>query len=479
MTHTVNATNGGAPVDDSGVPQLGQGNHSPMDVTKHLERAAQEAKRKNYDLAISLYDQLIALDPNNGEARSGKRRAQLKKQERQPTSSLTAAMVNLIPNICIMIGGAVRLHGLVASCAERALGSVPDSVRLNLALGHALLSQGHNRGAEAAFGVVAEFAPNDVESMRTLGELYYESKKYDKALECFERVLKVSPRDQIALKMRKNLAAEGAIKIGGFEAATSARDLAQSQAQMEELEGRQKMVQTEESLEAAASAIRAECENDPNNAEPLIRLGTLFLQQRNPAEAAAAFERALRLQPDDFELQSRLGDARLMAMDTKIREAQQDDTDGIDGADDRLRRLKGERTTLRVNEFKLRVEARPTDASLRFRLGQYLLEANELELAIAELQLAVRDPRRKYEAMALLGQAFLKQGMADLAIRQLKGALEGLGGPGDKTLGLLYLLGQAAESASDKAGALDWYGSIYEIKAGYRDVADRMARLRE
>jgi tetratricopeptide (TPR) repeat protein len=168
-----------------------------------------------------------------------------------------------------------------------------------------------------------------------------------------------------------------------------------------------------------------------------------------------------------------------MTMDSKIREAQQDDKDGIDGADNRLRRLKTERTSLRVTEFKVRVEARPADAGLRFRLGQYLLEANELDEAIAELQLAVKDPRRKYEAMALLGQAFLKQGMADLATRQLKGALDGLGGPGDKTLGLLYLLGQAAESASDTAGALEWYGSIYEIKAGYRDTADRMARLRE
>lgn len=449
-----------------------------MDASKHIERAQKEVARKNYDLAISLYDQLISLDPNNGVARAGKRRAQLKKQERQPTSPLTAAAVNLIPNICVGLGRLLRIHGLVASCAERALGSAPNNVRLNLALGHALLAQGHNRGAEAAFGIVTEFAPNDVESLRTLGELYYESKKYGEALGCFERVLKISPRDQIALKMRKNLAAEGAIKTGGFEGAGSARDLAQSKEQMEELENRQKLVQTEDDLKSAAQKLQAECDADPTNADTLVRLGKLLLQQRDADGAAKAFDKALQITPDEAELKSRRGDARLMAMDAQINEATKDHKDGIDGADDRLRRLKRERTRIRVDEFRAKVEARPTDAGLRFKLGQCLLEDNQVDEAIKELQLSVKDPRRKYEAMAHLGQAFLKQGMADLAIRQLVGALEGLGGPSEKTLSLLYLLGQAAESGSDNASALKWYESIYEIRAGYRDIAKRMERLR-
>ena len=66
-----------------------------MDTSKHIDRAEKEVGRRNYDLAISLYDQILSLDPNNGDARSGKRRAELKKFEKAYPSSLGTALKNL------------------------------------------------------------------------------------------------------------------------------------------------------------------------------------------------------------------------------------------------------------------------------------------------------------------------------------------------------------------------------------------------
>ena len=42
---------------------------SGMDVSKHIDRAEKETARKNYDLAISLYDQILAIQPDEGRAR--------------------------------------------------------------------------------------------------------------------------------------------------------------------------------------------------------------------------------------------------------------------------------------------------------------------------------------------------------------------------------------------------------------------------
>lgn len=450
-----------------------------MDVTKHIERAEKEAGRKNFDLAISLFDQIIAIDPDNGRARAGKRRAELKKFSKAYPSGGVTAIKNLPHRLAIGLGKLVRAHGMVAGQAEKALSNDPKNVGLNLALGNALLKAGHKNGAEAAFAVVTEFDPNDVESLKILGQLYYDGKKWDEALECYERVLKVSPRDQVAIKMRKNLAAEGAIKQGGFEKASSARDLARSKEQLDELEQRQKIVKTADDVDAEVTQIRDKIAAADDDPELWKILGNLLLQKRDLNEAGKAFEEVARLLPDDADIATKLGDVKLMKLDEQLREAKKDLEDGEEGADDRIRRLKRERRSLRVDEFRRRVTVHPTDTALRFKLGQYLLEDNELDDAIAEFQLVVKDPRRKFQAMTLMGKAFLMKGMGDLAIKQLDQALEGTGGVNEKNLDICYSLARAFEDEERLDEALDNYTRIYEIDISYKDVGAKIEALRD
>ncbi|MCA9319597.1 MAG: tetratricopeptide repeat protein [Planctomycetes bacterium] len=449
-----------------------------MDTSKHIDRAEKEVARRNYDLAISLFDQILALDPDNGDARSGKRRAELKKFEKGYPSALTSGLKNLPHRIAMGLGSVLRMHHMVAGQAEKALGNDPRNVKLNLKLGQALLKCGHKKGAEAAFAVVAEFDPNDVESLKTLGRLYYDSKKWDQALDCYERVLKVSPRDQVAVKMRKNLAAEGAIKSGGFESAGSSRDLARSQEQMAQLEKRQKIVKTAGDLESEVTTLEAAIVENPEDAAQHARLGALFLQQRELGRAVASFTEAQRLQPNDYDISQRLGDARLLELDTKIRQAKDDAKAGEDGADDMMRRLIRERRSYRVDEFRRRVGIHPTDTALRHKLGQYLLEDDQIDEAIAEFQIVVKDPKRKFQAMTLMGNAFMKKGLGDLARKQYQQALEGLGGVNEKTLDIVYGLARACEDEGKNEEALDWLTRIFEIDISYRDVGRKIENLR-
>jgi tetratricopeptide (TPR) repeat protein len=450
-----------------------------MDVTKHLERADKEAGKKNYDAAVLIYDQIIALDPDCGPARAGKRHASLKKLAKGYPSGLTIAFKNAGASFGVALGKLLRAHKLVASSAERALTNDPKNLKLNLTLGRALLRLGLKGGAEAAFAVVADFDSKDVESLKILGRLYYDTKKWDKSLECYERVLQLTPRDQEATKMRKNLAAEGAIKTGGFESAGSARDLAKSKGQMDELEKRQRLVASSDEIDTTLKTVREEAERDPQNYDLLVRLGTLSQQKRDLRSAVDAFERAAKLRPDDFDAQSRLGDAKLADFEARLREAKEMADEGDEAADDLYRRLVKERRAFRVEEFRRRVAAHPTDLGLRFTLGQYLLDDGQLDEAIAEFQLAVKDPKRKIASMAQLGQAFLKKGLGDLAIKQLAGALDAAGGTSDKTKDIAYALAGALEQTGAAERALDQYAKIFEIDIGYRDVARKIEELRK
>lgn len=450
-----------------------------MDVSKHLERAEKEAAKKNYDGAVLVYDQIIALDPDCGPARLGKRRASLKKFAKDYPSAGALAIKTLGAKIGVGLGRVLRLNGLVARCAESALTHDPKNVGMNLALGQALLRLGHKSGAEAAFAIVAEFDDRDVESLKTLGRLYYETKKWEDSLRCFERVLELAPRDQEATKMRKNLAAEGAIKTGGFEGAGSTRDLAKSKEQMDELEKRQRMVTSSDEIEHSIKKLQDDLKAKPDDFDGWIKLGTLAQQNRDLKTAVSALERAKGLRPDDFETSTRYGDAKLADLDHRIREAKEAAAKGDEDADDLLRRLTRERRSFRVDEFQRRVKAQPTDLGLRYLFGQCLLEDGQIDEAIAEFQLAVKDPKKKFQSMTLLGQAFLKKGMGDLAIKQLSGALEGAGGISDRTKEIAYSLATAYEQSGAPKDALETFVKIYEIDISYRDVGKKIEGLRQ
>ena len=68
-----------------------------MDFSKHLSKAEEALKRRNFDYAIELYRQLIDLDPDLGEARGGLRRALKAKHERQSGGRLLRAVGGAVP----------------------------------------------------------------------------------------------------------------------------------------------------------------------------------------------------------------------------------------------------------------------------------------------------------------------------------------------------------------------------------------------
>ena len=119
----------------------------------------------------------------------------------------------------------------------------------------------------------------------------------------------------------------------------------------------------------------------------------------------------------------------------------------------------------------------PTDLQLRFDYGRALLDAGDYEKAIPELQQAVKDPRHKAAACVALGQAFRGQCLAELARGQFEKALEAADPGSELAKSALYELGGVAEDIGRVEDALRHYSRILEQDYGFRDAADRVARL--
>jgi tetratricopeptide (TPR) repeat protein len=442
-----------------------------VDVTKYLERADAEVKRKNFDGAIALYAEILRLDPDAGEARRGLRRASLKKHEKSYPNALTRGVTTLVPRIGMAFASMFKSHQGVVNLAESALRNDPKNLKFNLRLGHALLRLGHKKSAEAAFQVVTEFDDQDVESLKILGQLYYDSRRHDEALKCYERVLKINPRDQEAGKMRKNLAAEGAIQTGGFQTAKSARDLAKSQGDLSGVERDQRIVKTAADLEGIIHELEAEVEKNPSNLESTLKLVKALGQRQSFDQAVDLLVAAAKRFPDNAEIADLLGDTRLARTERRLEEAKKTSPDDV-------ARLESELLTLQVEEGRRRVASHPTDLAARFKLGRSLLSSGETDASIEQLQHAVKDPRHRVVSLHLLGRAFAKKGILDLAAKEFTEAADSLHGMSEQKKQILYDLGLVHERQGQAEKAVEVFKRIFESDIGFKDVGKKIDALK-
>ncbi len=127
-----------------------------MDLSKHLEKADEARKRRNYPLAIGLYHQILDLDPDLEAARKGLRLALDGKFEGKNGRSSLAYVSGILSLLSAKIAGLTKNQRGQVRSLERFLVSGPGLVGPNLALGRALESGGWLRSAFAVYRHLAE-----------------------------------------------------------------------------------------------------------------------------------------------------------------------------------------------------------------------------------------------------------------------------------------------------------------------------------
>src|SRR5262249_23743732 len=150
----------------------------------------------------------------------------------------------------------------------------------------------------------------------------------------------------------------------------------------------------------------------------LRRIAELRRMDGDAQGALDCLERALQLEPKDGDLADRVGDLRLSLQEKRALDAQRQ------GDAHTTQLAQRAPAGLKAAEDRRRVQRNPTDLGLRYHLGAALLQLEQVDDAIAELQQAIKDPRAKVEALLLLGQAFRKKRLDDLAQNQLQKALD-------------------------------------------------------
>jgi len=131
-------------------------------------------------------------------------------------------------------------------------------------------------------------------------------------------------------------------------------------------------------------------------------------------------------------------------------------------------------------EFKRGVDKQlgQEDFDTRYNLGIAYKEMGLVDEAIAEFQLAAKDPGRQFECSSMLGICFMEKGMPDLAVKWFEKGLKAEGRAPDEYNGLRYDLAAAYEANGAIDQALDTYTELYAQDAGFRDVASKLRELK-
>ncbi len=451
-----------------------------MDINKHLERAREAVKKRNYDFAISLYVQALEIKPDQGDARMGLLQAALKRFEFKRTPKLLRILSGLPHFAGIAAAKIFRNQAALARAGQRYLLVDPTSAMTGFLLGGALEASGHFQGACAVYEFLVQRDGKNIEALKKAGFVKYRLKKIHEALEIFEKVLAVAPRDAEAEKMRKNLAAEDTLAAGSYTKARSSADLVKNKEEAAQLQSELRIHRDTDELEEEEARLRKELESGSQDKRTSRSLGDLLVRKKDYGGALKHFQNMLQEDPASYDVKSRVGDVKIIALRDKIEKAKSRLRRGDDAElKKKLALLRRNLLKLQEEEYAWRVKEHPTDLNLRYKLGQCVFRAGKVDAAIESFQHSVKDPRYKLDSLRMLGRCFREKELFDLARKQFESALSSTGEGGDKAKDIIYDLGDIAERVGDRTAALSWYSKIYEIDIGFRDVAVKIESLKE
>lgn len=448
-----------------------------MDFQKHIQKAEEALRRRNYDFAIELYRQLIELDPNLGDARGGLRRALLQRQSAaKKKSGMFGKLKGAGPLAAAKGFYKASKFNAAAKALETYLGANPDNEDGTLLLGESLEAAGHKDSALAVYEFLAELAPSRGDGWRQAGILRLRNGDTAEAMRCLEKALEADPRDREAQKARKDLAAEVALEGGGLDAVAHSREKMVDAGGYKAQERRKRMHRSESELEADLERLEGIYADDPRNPDLMVDMAGVLEELKDMDGALAMYRRALSYRKESPEIASKVEALGIKSKKKALAKAGKEGDQGL--AD----HLEAELGVLERKRLEGELERSPGAQAIRLDLGKLLFGQDDLDGALAHLQKVVPDPRLGSQARFYLARCFHNKGLTDLARQAFEAALpKSLGQDGQEMDGrsceILYHLGLIAEESGDAIQAKSHYARIYAVDIAYRDVAQKIENL--
>jgi tetratricopeptide (TPR) repeat protein len=316
-----------------------------------------------------------------------------------------------------------------------------------------------------------------------LKDAYKAIGQFDKAIVACQLAAKFKPEDADLADEFKNLTAELTMARGKYDQEGDFRQSIKDRETQEKLQAQQAVVKTEDYRVTAAKEARREYAADPNLPKNIFNLAQALSDLQDSKsinEAVEILEKAYKSR-DDFSFKQRAGVIKMKHLRRKIRKAKQaveakpEDKE----AQVRLSKLNATLNSVELEHYGLCVKNYPTDLQGKYEYGVRLVRNKKYDEAIPLFQEAQKDPRHKISSMDKIGLCFFLKGWYADAIDIFTQAIDAYEIKDDGIAKeLRYNLARSYEKQENTEKALEIYRRIAQLDFAYKDVRQRVDRLR-
>ncbi len=341
-----------------------------------------------------------------------------------------------------------------------------------------------NRIANLVFQTNNTAEKPSVKTYILLKDSYAALGQFDKAVVACQRAARLRPDDGELADEFKNLSAELTMARGKYDQEGDFRKAIKGREEQEKLHAQASVVKTEDYRITAVEDARKKIAQNPNLPANIFNLAdTLSDMEDDRAEndAISLLENTYQAKKD-FSYKQRAGEIRIKQLRRKIREAKACLETNPDDAQIKttLEQLSGQLNDAELEHYQLSVQNYPTNLAAKYEYAIRLVRNEKYNDAIPLFQEAQKDPRRKIASMNKIGYCFFMKGWLTDSIDVFTNAMKSHELKDDAAgKELRYNLARAYEEQGNKEKALEIYRKIAQFDFAYKDVSQRVDKLRE
>lgn len=444
---------------------------------KQIERAS-EMEIKNLDYAIEIYANILKQQPGCLEVRKKLRSAQLKKSRGNTSIANFLGKVTAAP---FRVRGRAKIEKDPINAmeeAEKAIASNPRNIVAGNLLAEAATAAGFHGTAVFARETIREFDPSNLQNLKALAQAHLANEDTENAIRVGNLILKKKPGDAEAQELLKQASVAIALDKGKWEESDDYREKLKDKDEAQSLEQATRAVTDAHGLETLIQQVYARLKANPEDINNYRNLSDLY-HRANDIETAIAWIQKAREQPNgkaDVALEQREHGLILEYFDQGVEQCQ-----GNLAAEpknpqfqEELQEAVDQRHAYRSEQLSSLVERYPNDYVYRYQYGEILFEENRYDDAIAQFQLAQRNPNVRLDAIMYLGRSYKQKKFHDLAIQQYVTVKNEIPVLDDRKKEAIYELGQCHEAKGQSEQAIEEYKEVYSADISYRDVAAKI-----
>ncbi|MHC4750795.1 MAG: tetratricopeptide repeat protein [Planctomycetota bacterium] len=454
-------------------------NRALVKAASFFEKAAKVAKTNNFDYAIEMYLEGLRYAPD--ALKEGHLPLCELALQRQGKGGKKPSMMERVKHL----RGKTPLEQMLN--AEYLFARDPEHLPYAEAMLKAAVAGDYNNTANWIANLI--FQTNNTAknpSAHTyilLKDSYKSLGQFDKAIAACQRAARLRPEDGELADEFKNLSAELAMVRGKYDSEGDFRESIKDRENQEKLHAQAGVVKTEDYRHKAVEDARRKIAQNPDQPANIFDLAEALSDlETDQAEndAIALLENTYKTK-SDFSFKRRAGLLRIKQLRRKIRQSK----DALEvnpnnvQAKTALEELSAQLNNIELEHYQLCTKNYPTDLGAKFEYAVRLGRNKQYNEAIPLFQEAQKDPRRKIAAMSQIGFCFFMKGWLSDAIDVFTKAIDSYEIK-DDAVGkeLRYNLARAYEQQGDIQKALEIYRKIAQSDFAYKDVSQRVDKLR-